>query len=182
MTVKKVLLYAAELAGRSDLGEKLEAGEKDGELDLLLKCYNLVENEVALDYFPLKKRELFVPESGKILFARFAEAPVEVLSVRDCAGGTLEFEVFPEAISLLSAREEVAVTYAYAPKEKQADGVSEYAGKVSFRLLAFGTATEFLLAHGLYAEAAASEKRYREALRAANCVRRRLSIRARRWE
>ena len=51
MTVKEVLALAAENLGREDLSAQLSADsvQADGEIKALLRCYNLVENEVALD-------------------------------------------------------------------------------------------------------------------------------------
>ncbi len=57
MKVKEVIALAAENLGREDLSSELETldGAPEGELKSLLRCYNLVENEVALDYFPDRK-------------------------------------------------------------------------------------------------------------------------------
>lgn len=59
MKVREIAALAAEYIGREDLAEALSVleGEPEGELKALLRCYNLVENEVAIDYFPPKREE-----------------------------------------------------------------------------------------------------------------------------
>lgn len=182
ISVKEVILTASELIGADGLAKSVEKGSSSSEeLSLLLKCFNLVENEVALDYFPLKSRETLSPSGGSIAYTAFAEAPIRVLKVTDSAGRSLPFDLFFDHIDLRGYPRAVEVTYAFAPRTKALADNSDYAGKISARLLAYGVATEYLLATNRYSEAAAFEKKYREALRAANEPGRKLTVRARRW-
>ena len=180
--VKEVIRLAAELVGRSDLAAEAEKESSlKEELLLFLHCFNLVENEIALDYFPLKRRETLLPENGKLLYTQFSEAPVSVLKVTDTRAHGLPFEAFPTHLDVKGYHGEVAVSYAYAPREKGIADDSDLGGRISARLIAYGAAAEFLLATGRFSEAATFDKKYREALVAANNVRRRLLIRGRRW-
>ncbi len=185
MKVKSVLSLAAANLGREDLVAAVNncAEEPIGEVASLLRCYNLVENEIALDYFPLKNEETLTVYGGVIPYAQLSYAPVTVFSVKDLCGRPIDFEVRPANVFLPAGKEEQTVTlaYSYSPKEKSFTDDTEFRGKISGRLLSFGVAYEFCLSCGQYAEAATWEKKYREALRAANILRRRLSVRSRRW-
>lgn len=186
MKVKSVLSQAAANLGREDLVAQIEdcASEPTGDLAALLRCFNLVENEIALDYFPLKREELLCAPHGTVPFRRFRFAPLSVVKVEDCAGRTLPFELKAACLFLpgYCARGRVRVVYTYSPVEKCFFGESSFGGRISARLLSFGVASEFCLARGQYAEAATWEKKYREALRAAGAVRKKLTVRGRRWE
>lgn len=183
MKVKDVIALAAQDLGREDLAAAAYdcAGQPSGELCSLLRCYNLVENEIALDYFPLCfSEELAVSEEG-IPYANFSFAPVEILSVTK-GGEPISFERYPERMRpKVRAGERVTVSYRYSPKEKCILSDCEVEAKISARLLSFGIACEFCLSNGQFAEAAMWERKYREALRAADVPHRRLSVRARRW-
>lgn len=187
MTVKEVIALAADNLGREDLAESLSSltGEPEGELKALVRCYNLVENEVALDYCPLKAEEKLTPIDGKVAFSALSHAPVDVYSVKNALGATVAFEIYPAYLSLPAGTEQVMVSYAYAPAAKTAEQTCEVSEKVSARLLSFGVACEFSLSCARYQEAALWDKRFRDALRAAEVYRRRpsarLGIRARRW-
>lgn len=183
MTVKEIVRLAAEMLGRQDLSEAIDAleGEPEGEVKSLVRCFQLVENEVALDYFPLKKEEPFAPEGHKVSYTRFSSAPVDVLKVTDGNGKAVEFEIRPTHIYLPETNGVVSVTYSYAPAPKTIAQSSEFSGKISARLLAYGVASEFSLACARYQEAAMWEKRFRDALKCVNLCRRRLSMRSRRW-
>lgn len=180
--VSEVLAAAAQLVGRDDLLNKIAGAQEDSEVTLLLKCYNLIENELALDDFPLKARESLSPAKGELAFSAFRKAPTEIFSVALPSGMGIPFKLFADKIEVAENVKEVVVTYAYPPAEKAKGDVCECTGKISLRLLALGVAAEYLLAHGLYAEASAFEERYREALRSAvRTTERKRRIRARRW-
>ena len=60
MTVKEVVMLAAEeLRIATEVAEYFDGESTIGQAkaDLLLTCYNLVENELALDYFTLIKED-----------------------------------------------------------------------------------------------------------------------------
>ena len=186
MKVRNVISLAAANLGREDLVACAEdcAAEPFGELASLLRCYNLVENEVALDYFPLKREETFRKEKfeeGILPFKAFAYAPVEILSVKGESGLPLSHKIRPDALVLPENATQVCILYTYSPKEKEWGDDAEVCPPVSARLLSFGVCCEFCLTNGQYGEAAAWEKKYREALRAADVRHKKLTVRSRRW-
>ena len=185
MFVKEVLAVAAATAGRSDLATEIEkeSPDVDAEILRLVRCYNLVENEIALDYFPLKHEETVTALDGIIPYSQLEFAPVTVFTVTGIGGDPLNFETRPAHILLsgMKGQRQMILSYSYSPKEKLITEDASFGEKISARLLAFGVACEFCLSNGQYAEAATWEKKYREALRAANVSRRRLSVRSRRW-
>lgn len=183
MLVKDVIALAAANMGREDLEKATRTliGAPAGELLSLLRCYNLVENELALDYFPLKRTESFIPHEQKIYYALFSHTPADIIRIEE-DGVRAEFQLFPEYVLISSSvRKKVSVTYSYSPKGKSWEEECEVAGRVSERLLSYGVACEFCLSRGQFAESAAWEKRYCDALRAARVNRRRLNMRSRRW-
>ena len=183
MTVKEVVKLAAENLGRQDLSQRIDAQEEEvsEEVVSLLRCFNLVENEVALDYFPLKKEETFSPVSNRVSYTAFASAPVDILDVKDGSGNDVAFEIGSSQLFFPKKHERVTVKYAYAPAQKKLEDESDFSGKISARLLSFGVAGEFCLTASRFSEAATWERRFLEALKAVNLIRRKLSMRSRRW-
>ena len=184
MTVKNILSLAAANLGREDLVAAVYdcAEEPCGEVASLLRCYNLVENEIALDYFPLKTEDSLTLAGSVIPYSRLQHAPVTILAVKDQDGVAEHFEVRPARILLKGGKNrQLTVVYTYSPAEKRFTDECELGGNISARLLSFGVCCEFCLTNGQFSEAAAWEKKYREALRAANSKRRPLSVRSRRW-
>ncbi len=183
MKVRNVISLAAANLGREDLVAQAEncAAEPAGELASLLRCYNLVENEIALDYFPLKREDILGAEEGEIPFSRFSRCPVEVLGVWENGGAPLSFETSVSALFVQKNDGRIKVSYTYSPKEKEWGDDWEVGEKISARLLSFGICCEFCLTGGQYGEAAMWEKKFRDALRAANTLHKRLSVRSRRW-
>ncbi len=183
MKVKEVIKLAAENLGRQDLSDEIDALEDEPkeELKSLVRCFNLVENEVALDYFPLKKEESFVPVSGYVSYTDFTSSPIDVHKVTDGNGNPVDFDICPANLRVHAPCKEVKVTYSYAPVQKTLEDESDFSGRISARLLSFGVAGEFCLTASRFAEAAAWERRFLDALKAANLIRRKLCMRSRRW-
>ncbi|MBO5045842.1 MAG: hypothetical protein J6C93_03125 [Clostridia bacterium] len=180
MLVKDVMESAAYALGREDLVAQLHSctGTPSGDLATLLRCYCLIENEIALDYFPLFREDVFHVEEGKILFSAFPFAPVEILRVAD-ERGEISFSIYPQYLSVCG--KSVTVSYTYAPEEKGIDDECTLSPRVSKRLLSYAIASEFCLSVGQFSEAATWENKYREAVRAANVSRKKRKMRSRRW-
>ena len=188
MTVKEVIVQAAGCLGREDLIAALNKTESEWseeeklELDSLLRCYNFVENEVALDYLAMKKEETITVESNKINYSRLSSAPVNIRKVV-CGGYAQRFATYPSYIYLPDGWVgQAKVTYDYIPSTKTLNSTSEFSNKgVSERLLAYGISAQYCLVNGETGRAAVWDKKFRDALRAKNLLRRTVSVRSRRW-
>ncbi len=171
MTVKKIMALAAELVGRRDLSDYLNnvsaenLAEQKRDAETLLQCYNLTENEIALDYLPLRRTQEFSSE-GEIAYATFEKPPVEIFSVRDESGKKQTFSVEADVIRVPVGT--LTVEYSYRPAVKTAEDEAEFNAKGDGRLLALGTASEFALFSGMMQEAGLLDKRYRDALACAS--------------
>lgn len=183
MTVKEVILTAAtELGFKDDVENYFDGQVSDlnkRKSELLLDCFNLVENEVALDYLPLYAEDELYSETGVVEYAAMERSVVRVLRVTDEWGNPVRFTVFPEYIKAQPGKLKVA--YTYAPSKKTMDGESDFRVQVSARLLAYGVAAEYALATGLYEESAVWDKKYKDAITAAYKARPSRKLRSRRW-
>lgn len=190
MTVKEVVALAAGCLGRDDLIAALDkspnaqSADEKLELDSLLRCYNFVENEVALDYCALKKEETVTVSENKISYSKLSSTPVNIRKVV-CGGSLARFATYPAYIHLSDGWiGRASVVYDYIPSTKKAfTESSEFTaqGGVSARLLAYGVAAQYCLVSGESGRAATWDKKFRDALRAQNLLRRTVSVRSRRW-
>ncbi len=181
MKVKDVVLKAAALLGEAETVEAFikgtnTAGKKQAEL--FLTCFNLVENELALDYIPLLKEEYLTAENGKIVYSDFSLDVVRIVRVRDKNGASMPFSLFADYMQVDG--DGAYVTYAYTPKEKTFTGESDFTVGVSVRLMAYGVAAEYCMAMGLYEESAHWDKKYKEGIEGARSVERK-KMPSRRW-
>ena len=189
MTVKEVVALAAGCLGRDDLISALDksasalSADEKLELDSLLRCYNFVENEVALDYCALKKEETVTVSENKIPYSQLSSAPFNIRKVV-CDGYVQRFAAYPSYILLSDGWQgKASVVYDYIPSTKMSfTANSEFSDKdVSARLLAYGVTAQYYLVNGETGRAAVWDKKFRDALRAKNLLRRTATIRSRRW-
>ena len=196
MFVREVLALAAENIARDDLSAEIAAlaagGAADGQSAAqsapsegvlsLLRCYRIIENEVALDYCPLRAVQSAVALQGRVQYTAFSHTPVNILDVKDSGGERLRFTVYASYLEVPDASGMLTVEYSYAPPAAELDDSVAFPARISARLLAAGVCAEFLLTAGRYAEAEVWEGKFRDALRAAGVFRKKLCApRARRW-
>ena len=166
-TVENVVRLAAQIVGLGETAEEYFGGNPSEETKRIVQglvgCFNLVENELAVDYLPLVCEEtLSTDEEGNIEYARLSKKVAYIISVRDERGGIVKAKRMPTHLALEVGK--YTVRYAALPVEKTAKDCCEYETGVSARLLAYGVAAEYCLHKGLYAEHAAWDKKYKEAL------------------
>ena len=181
MLIREVIELAVRLLDREDLLNAVASGEAQGEVATLLRCYHVVENEVALDYFPIFNTEKFAVKDGKLFFTQFTLTPVNVKKVTNTSDMGVPFSVNSLYLSLPESCREVLVTYSYSPPKQEMDGIVPFPNTISPRLLAFGVASEYCIIARRFEEGKMWGERYRDALRAAGILRRPLSVRSRRW-
>ena len=189
MTVKEVVALAAGCLGREDLIPAIDksqsalTAEEKLELDALLRCYNFVENEVALDYRALKKEETVNVTGGRINYSALSAVPANIRKI-ECGDSIARFAIYPNYVLLCDGWEgKATVVYDYIPSSKtKFTQESEFTEReVSARLLAYGVTAQYLLVNGETGRAAVWDKKFRDALRAKNLLRRTVYIRSRRW-
>ncbi len=183
ITVKDAIKEAAQLLGISQEVERYLEGEASSEgeegVKLLLRCFQRVENELALDYLPLLAEDEIVSSTGVVRYSDLHDEPARILCVENEWGDSIKYKLFPTYLKAAAGK--IKVIYAYAPTEKEVEDDSEYTTLVSQRLLVYGMAAEYSLAVGELTAASVWDKKYKEGIRAAckssPCKR----LRSRRW-
>lgn len=157
-------------------GEKLEA---EKELNLLLRCANLACHETASEYIHLLAFETFETKDGRIEYTAFKRQPVDIYAVKK-DGAACRFKLYPS--ELITSPGSVEVHYTHLPEKTGLDGDFEFEeGKMSTRILAYGTAAEYCVICGMYEEARIWDKRYKDSIFAALRSRKSVILPARRW-
>lgn len=183
ISIKSAVRAAAQMLGIAEgVNDYLDGGEtEEGKRDaeILLKCFNRIENELALDYLPLIAEEEVLSSTGVVGFKELSYPAVRILGVEDGLGDSLSYKIFPDRLETQAGK--VKITYTYSPQEKEIDGESEYQTAVSERLFAYGMAAEYSLMEGELKSASIWDKKYKEAIRAAYKATPVKRLRARRW-
>ena len=183
ISVKNAVCAAAQTLGIADGVEAYlenqtdEVGKKD--VELLVECFNRVENELALDYLPLTTEDVIVTATGEVPYLALAYPAARILCVEDENGNSLKYKLFPDRLETQVGK--VKVIYTYTPSEKNVNGVSDYQTAVSERLFVYGIAAEYSLAVGELEAASVWDKKYKEAIEAAYRLRPVKRLRSRRW-
>lgn len=184
ISVKDTVRATAQTLGIAESIESYLTGEEAGgegeKIALfLVKCFNRVENELALDYLPLLAEDELISSTGAVAYKNLSCPAVRVLCVEDEKGNSMQYTLFPDRLETQMGK--VKIIYSYSPAEKDLDGESDYQTAVSERLFVYGMAAEYLLAEGDLQGASLWDKKYKEAIAAAYKIRPVKRLRSRRW-
>ncbi len=183
MSVKNIVLLAAELVGVKEAAQAyLDGGDSaQGQraVDGLLGCYQHVETELAMDYFPIVYEEKVAAVNGEIRYEALARRVARVLALLDKDGNKEAMKIFPACLCVKSGA--YTLRYAALPSEKTIDDEAECGVGVSEQLMAYGIAAEYCLLKGLYEEHAAWEKKYKHAIASSYRLRGGKRIKEREW-
>ena len=133
--------------------------ENAAELDLLVRCCNLVLGELAESEFVLRAQTEVNAENGRIERAALDERLNDILSVT-AHGRRLPVREYFDCITVPYSGK-CTVTYTFAPAKVGIGDDSPYAGnKPSARLIAYGIAREYCQISGMTDEAAVWDGRF----------------------
>ena len=125
----------------------------------LLKCYNLVEQELATDYFPILEVDKFFNVDDKIYFKDFSRKVYFIKGVQDFRGDKVDYQINPEYIEIKKNYDggTFFVKYYYIPAEKGLYSTCTY-GAEYISILKYGIAAEYTLVNAKLCDTAALYK------------------------
>ncbi len=171
MKVKDILKLAVEFVGERQLLEKLQNQtdvqvqmdkDEQSKLDCFVRCFNLVNQEIASDYLPFLTKENVTIQGGIIAFDTLKKKIINVYEIKDRFGFNLPFKVVSNCVEV--GEKVKSIVYSFLPEDIALEGEVEFFNGLSARIYAYGIASEFLLLNGLSADAEIWEERYKESL------------------
>lgn len=170
MTMREVLIKALEIAG----GEPSELEGESKKKDKLLKCADMIYQELTAEYAKLKHQEKIWFEKGRAYYAAFSKKVKDITSVcEDRSGRKVCFKIRPFCVEA-DINGYATVNYLYHPDEAGMDDELELPPQYTPHVLALGVASEYFYRQGLIEEALFYRNRYDVAL--LNLSRRRQGI------
>lgn len=146
----------------------------------LLKCLNLVYQDLTRDYLPLETVEDIVFTDGKFEYKNLSLVVRDIIKIEDKYGFGHSFKCFPTFVQADVTK--AKITYTYEPEDLVLfDEINAFAGKLSERILAYGVAMEYFFLSSLSDEAAVWENRYISSLENALRKKSNIIMPKRRW-
>ncbi len=156
MTVKDILKLVCEFVGEKEIFAKLEETEsaltkrEQEKVDDMVRCFNLVNEEIASDYLPYLTKEEISVKNSVLNYSSLSKKVVHVYEVKNRFGLNLRFKLFPEFVEIFGNAK--TIVYSFLPKQLSlGDEVEAFSG-LTARIFAYGVASEYLLMNGLDCE------------------------------
>lgn len=132
----------------------------------LVRCYNLIEQELATDYFPILEVDKFFHVEDKIYYKDFSRNPYMLKGIQDFHGDSVSFRLAPEYINLIKNYDggTFFVKYYYIPDAKELYSTCTY-GAEYISILKYGIAAEYCLANGDFEQAKIYNDKYKERIK-----------------
>lgn len=156
MTVKEIIEKSAELLGVELTDENTET---------FVRCYNLIETELSIDYFPLRTIDKVLIKDNKIKYTELKNKPSGILSVRDFQNEEVKYTIYIEYLELKKNYNGhyFFVRYNYIPEEKTVDENCDYDCRYE-QVFKYGICGEYCLMQGDYETASAFNEKYKKAI------------------
>lgn len=139
---------------KSVINKCKELLEIDADNDALLRCYNFIEQEMALDHFPLYA--MHQCDSKRVYYSDLEHNSARIVKC-NCP-----VKFYPEYVQ---AKENIKeIVYTYIPKPQDLYGDCVY-GQDFFDCLVYGTMSEYLISKGFYEESIRWTEKYRDTIK-----------------
>ena len=179
MTIKDIVELASvylqleDVLSTSDFSSSLNANTNSQvtadelttrNINLLIRCTNLVLSEIATDFIKLKKQENVICEDNIIPYGAFSENVLDILKVKTQGEMPLKFKKRPDGLQVNHSGT-VKVEYSYLPSSYHTL-TDEIVGfdLIPARIIAYGVASEYSFISGLTQEASLWDDRFKNAM------------------
>lgn len=156
--------------------------ETQQKIRYLCSCIDVVINEIASEYFPIKKIEKATATAKRIEYEALSEYVLDIRYVKR-NGRKVNYEMYPSYIEV-DEDGEYEVCYEYTPKSYNGninEEIKAY-GRITPRVVAIGAVAEYCLAFDRFDEAITYDKMFKDALVGVAKSKGKLKVKARRWE
>lgn len=187
MTVKSVLKMACYFLGLDEIAETnvlstsglSPNSQQNKEIDILLRCLNLVVQDIATSYINLLNKKTITFKNNEIPLSEIDENFLEAISV-SVNGSKIKFKTMIG--SLYANAENAEIIYRKYPENLTIeDNCPCFDNRVALKTLALGTAMEYSFLNSLSDEASIFENRYKQDLLIAMRKNSEKKIKERRW-
>ncbi|MBQ8444632.1 MAG: hypothetical protein IJX25_04700 [Clostridia bacterium] len=165
MKVKDVIIKACDFVNKDDLAKSLVDGSALSEEDFslqekLVKCFNLIREEIASEYQPILQVEKFTVKNFKLELSSFSNDVLEIYSIKDKYGRNVHYKIFDGYIFVCG--KEVEVIYSTPASTLTID--DDFSSSLPERIFAYGVAREYFFINSLYEDANIWEERFKGSL------------------
>lgn len=170
MKIKEVAIAVCTYLNKTEISDFLSGKTSQPsadvltQVDIITRLSNLVINELACSYVPMKTRERVNVFNGKVLISSLTKRALKILSVIDETGAQKIFTCDGE--NILTYGDNVEVEYSYLPENYGLDDTIGYGDKdIPLSVLSFGVCAEYCLTEWRFEEAVMWRERYSDALK-----------------
>lgn len=186
MTVKQILNHTAEVLGEEDvcllLNDKAPSNSEyaTNTAKLLKRCLDVITDEIACEFYPLKALQTFEVTEGKIYYKDFDFIPIKIVEVRDEKNEKCAYKLISDHFTVENGRK--TVVYDYRPSVQAEEDEAVFSNSIiGEHVLCWGMAAEFCFARGRYTESEKWREKFLSGLQSRIAERQSKSIPKRRW-
>ena len=171
MTVREVLTMASQFLNKEEEFSafiKNDNGDSVGtkSFKVLFSALNIVNNEIASDYFPLFYKQEIDVTHNKIFNIDLNQELKDVYKISSLDNSvSYRFKTFDNYIEV-GANGKMNITYSYLPQKiSMTDDLPNYSGKISVRTFALGVAAEYCFISNIFDEAEVWHRRFVDSIK-----------------
>lgn len=188
MKTKQVLETTAMFLGKEDLlscsyftdSDENISEENQKDLDMLLRCLNLITSEISTEYLPIYKTKSITFCDNICKLSTVDENIYQIVKLEDKYGNSIRFKIIGDELRANATKCQITYT-SFAEKTTLDGDVETFSNVLPERVLAYGTAMEYSFISSLYDDASMWESRYKNSLLSISQKRHNMVMPKRRW-
>ncbi len=188
MKVKEILTDVATYLNMPDLlettlfdGSKTATDEQKNIIDFLIKCCNLVVNQIATEYYTFKDKKKVSSTNGKINYSSISFYPiVDIIKVKR-GGVDVKYVCHSTYLEVPVGEIEVEFAFTPSPATMVSSNIELYNYKINPRVIAYGVVAEYYYINGIYDDATIWDNRFKTSLNGIVRPKKDVIIKSRLW-
>lgn len=145
-------------------GEIVESEEIRDEINILLLCVNIVNNNIASSYIDLVgEKELLITKESVKYSDISSKSIIEIRNVLDSQNNKLKFKVLPEGLKV-DYSGNVVIEFSYFPDKVNIDDDIDYYLKMNEMIFSLGVVSEYLYLKGAVDDACMWDKKFKNSM------------------
>ncbi|MGN1208380.1 MAG: hypothetical protein ACI4TI_02825 [Christensenellales bacterium] len=149
-------------------------------IELMVRCFNLVYQEIATDYIPLIECENIEIGSGSFCLSGLGKKFYKLIKLVDKFGVEVKSEIYDDV--LYAKNGNYRIIYCYKPEFATLNSdLNDFGGKLTDRVFALGLNKEYCYVCGQYNESEAFKTKFEDSLSRCATVRKNMVMPKRRW-
>ena len=150
-------------------------------INLLINATNLVCNQIASEYYPIKQTKIISTSNGMVSYSTISTTPiVDILSVK-INDIDVSYQCYPTYLKTQAGTLDICYASSPSVATSISSNIDFYNYRINERVIAYGVVAEYHFINGNYDDATICDNRFKNSLNSVIRPKREIKVKERLW-